>query len=108
MSNRPSGSHYVLLWSWNSLQLVRILPNDVFVLVDDETLYRYMPLESAYARETYIPAVRLDNQRIKKVLHYRYLLDLIRDPPTVMSYPSKLKKEVAILNYVTEHLKPSV
>lgn len=98
---RPWHGHYILLWKWNEFTLIRILPQDFFVLVDKDLLYRYLNTTS---KDTYIPAIRLDTQLQKDILHYRYLLDWIKEPPVVKPYPPKLTNDIEILNYVTQTL----
>lgn len=98
---RPRHGHYVVIWRWNEFTLIRILPRDAFVLVDENLIYRYMPTTS---RDTYIPAVRLDTHVRTEILHYRYLLDWIKRAPVVKAYPPDLSNEVEILNHVSENL----
>lgn len=99
---RPLHGHYVLIWKWNEFTLIRILPQDVFVLVDKDLLYRYC---STTSKNTYIPAIRLDTRVQKNILHYRYLLDWIKKPPVLKSYPLVLKNEIEILNHVSQNLE---
>ena len=98
---RPWHGHYVLLWKWNEFTLIRILPRDVFVLVDKDLIYRYW---TTMSKNTYIPAIRLDTQVEISILHYRYLLDWIKEPPVLKSYPPELSNEIEILNYVSRTL----
>lgn len=97
---RPWHGHYALIWKWNEYVLVRILPQNVFVLVDENVLYRY----TGASKDTYVSAIRLDTYTKKKILNYRYLLEWIQEPPIAKSYPSKLSNEIEILNYLTKTL----
>lgn len=98
---RPWHGHYVLIWKWNEFTLVRIFPQDVFVLIDKDLMYRYWMTSS---KETYIPAIRLDTGVQNEILHYRYLLDWIKEPPIVKSYPRNVSNEIEILNHVSRNL----
>ena len=98
---RPWHGHYVLIWKWNEFTLIRIFPLDVFVLIDKDLLYRYWKTSS---KNTYIPAIRLDTHVQKDILHYRYLLEWIKEPPIVKSYPPNLSNEIEILNHVSQTL----
>lgn len=98
---RPSHNHYVLVWVWNNFHLIRIVPQDWYVLVDAGVVYQYTDMDSV---DTYIAAVRLDTHREHHIFHYRYLLDWIKQPPVVKPYPPDLQDVVAILNHVTSTL----
>lgn len=98
---RPSNNHYVLIWVWQDFRLIRIIPQDWYVLVDGDHLYLYTDVDSL---DTYISAIRLDTYREHQIFHYRYLLDWIREQPVVKPYPSHLQDVVAILNHITSTL----
>ncbi|KAG8172721.1 hypothetical protein JTE90_003910 [Oedothorax gibbosus] len=98
---RPSHNHYALIWEWKQYQLIRIMPQDWYVLVDARVLFLYTDMNSL---DTYITAVRLDTHREYKIFHYRYLMDWIKQPPVIKSYPSNLQDVVVILNHVTSSL----
>lgn len=100
---RPWHGHYVLLWKWKNLVLIHILPSDAFVLVENGFLFRYINTTS---KNTYIPAIRIDNQTQKDILHYRYILDWIKKPPVVKVYPPILKNEIEILNHLSKTFEP--
>lgn len=100
ISGRPWHGYYTLIWKWNEYKLIRILPQNIFVLIDGNTLYRYIDT----SKDTYIPAVQLDTFVQREILHYIYLMDWIQDPPIVKPYPSNLSNEIEILNYVTQNL----
>ena len=93
---RPWHNHYALFWKWKEYLLIRIFPKNVFVLVHHDKMYRYIHA----SLETYVSAVQLDNRMSYEILNYRYILDWIKEPPVVKSYPSKLSTEVDILNYL--------
>lgn len=94
---RPSHNHYVIIWTWHDFRLIRIIPQDWYVLIDKDVLYLYMDADSL---DTYIRAIRLDTHREHHILHYRYLLDWIKQPPTIRSYPPSTNHVIDILNYV--------
>lgn len=98
---RPWHGRYTLIWKWNEYTLIRIFPQNIFVLVDGRIMYRYL----GTLRDTYIPAIRLDTHMQKEILHYSYLMDWIQEPPIVKAYPPNLRNEIEILNYVTQKLK---
>lgn len=100
---RPADHHYVTIWTHNEFRLVHILPSDWYVLIDQSVLYLYFKTDSL---DTYIPAIRLDTQREQEILHYRYLLDWMRESPVVIAYPKNLKSVTDILNHVTTSLTP--
>lgn len=95
---RPHHNHYALVYSWNEFRVVRIFPQNWYVLIDKNGVFSYEPTESL---ETYIPAIRLDNHRKYDIFHYRYLLDWMKEAPVVISYPLEKKNLVDILNYIT-------
>lgn len=97
---RPWHGYYALIWKWNENILIRILPQNVFVLVDGNVVYRYV----GNSKDTYSPAIRLDTYMKKEILHYRYLLEWIQEPPIVKPYSSNLSNEIDILNYLTKAL----
>lgn len=97
---RPWHGYYALIWKWNDYVLIRILPRNVFVLVDGNAVYRYM----GTSKDTYLSAVRLDTYMVRDILNYRYLLEWIREPPIAKSYPSKLSNEIEILNHLAKTL----
>jgi hypothetical protein len=100
---RPSHNHYVLIWSLNDIRLVHILPNDSYVLIDDDAFYLYV--QKKHSMDTYVPAIRLDTHRTYDVLHYRYLLDYMKSLPVVVEYdPSYSQDVIQILNQVTKTL----
>lgn len=96
---RPWHNHYVLIWSWHTFRLLRILPRDVFVLIDGDTIYRYLN-DQPHRKDTYIPSIQLDHRIRRDILHYRYLLDWVKKAPVLKAYPPHLKSDVDILNYV--------
>lgn len=96
---RPSHHHYVLIWTWNTFKLLHILPVDVYVLVDGKACYQYL---NTLSTETYIPTVHLSTRKQFDMLHYRYLLDWIQDPPIVQAYSPSLSGVVPILNEVRQ------
>lgn len=98
---RPWHGHYVLMWKWNEFTLIRIFPQDVFVLVDKDLIYRY---ETTSSKNTYIPAVCINTKVERDILHYRYLLEWIKEPPVVKAYPPDLSDDVGILNYMSKIL----
>ena len=93
---RPWHNFYALLWKWKDFVLIHIFPRNIYVLVNHQKIYRY--INSSV--DTYVDAVRLDNQIKCEILNYRYLLDWIKEPPVVKVYPSKLLNEIEILNYL--------
>lgn len=95
------GSHNALIYTWQEFRLVRIFPQNWYVLVDKDVLYSYESTESV---ETYIPAVRLDTHRKHDIFHYNYLLDWVKEAPVVISYPSHLNNLIDILNHITSSL----
>lgn len=97
---RPWHSHYALIWKWKQFILIRIFPKNIYVLVDQNVIYRY----TEASKETYVPAVRIDKQTVNEILNYRYLLDWIRERPVVKPYPSHLSDEIEILNYLSQTL----
>lgn len=98
---KPYHNHFVLIWTWKKFQLIQILPQNWYVLVDHGILYSYEPTE---ALDTYIPAIRLDTHRRHDIFHYRYLLDWIKEAPIAKAYSPHLKDLVDILNQVTASL----
>lgn len=94
---RPSHNHYSLIWTWNEYILLRILPQNWYVLIDKDILYLYMNTESI---DTYIPAIQINTRRIHSILHYRYLLEWIHERPLVQAYPPHMKDVLDILNYM--------
>lgn len=94
---RPSHNHYAIIWSWKQLLLIRIMPQNWYVLVDDDILYLYTDIESF---DTYTTAVRLDNKREHHILHYRYLLEWIKVPPLVQAYTPNKDNIIDILNEI--------
>lgn len=94
--------HYALIWSWNNMRLLRILPTDEFVLVDGDSCFLYENSEES-RDETYVPAIRLDNHRRYSIWHYRYLLEWIETPPLVVPYSAK--GLINILNEVSTSLQ---
>lgn len=103
VTGRPAHGYYVLIWSLNdTLTLVHIVRKDWYVLVDDQTCYLYVETDST---DTYIPAIRLDNKRTYNIIHYRYVLDWVSDPPVLKTYPQNdALQAVEILNHVTAQL----
>lgn len=96
---RPSHNHYAMIWTWNTFRLLHVLPSDVYVLVDGTTCYLYLETEST--TDTYIPAIHLEKKRTFDILHYRYLLDWIKDPPVIKAYSPDLASNIIdILNFL--------
>lgn len=102
---RPADNHYVMIWTFKEYRLVKIMPSNWYVLVDEDVLYMYLNTDSL---DTYIPAIRLDSQHEVQILHYQYLLEWIKDSPVVMAYPKSLKDVADILNHITSSLKSPV
>lgn len=100
---RPWDNHYVVIWTWGSFHLIRILPQDAFVLVDGQAVYLY--LDTIQNQNTYIPAIQFNTGLKKHIIHYQYLLDWIQEPPIVMPYPKELMEEIDILNHVRKQLQ---
>lgn len=98
---RPWHGHYVLIWKWNEFTLVRIFPQNTYFLVDKDLIYRY---EITSSKNTYIPAICLNTKVEREILHYRYLLEWIKEPPVLKSYPPDLSDQVEILNHVSKSL----
>lgn len=99
---RPWDNHYAAIWTWERFRLVRIMPQDTFVLVDDKAVYVY--LDTDHNQSTYIAAVQFNTGLRAEILHYRYLLDWIQDPPVVRPYPKELTDETQILNHLSKKL----
>lgn len=100
---RPWNHHYVLIWTSGFFHLLKIMPQEAYVLVDGKALYRYM--DTVHNEETYIPAIHLGQGVRQKIFHYQHLEKWHLDhPPIVQPYPKKLKTEVEILNYVSSNL----
>lgn len=97
---RPWNNHYVLVWQWQQFQIVQIMPKNVFVLIDGDKMYRY--LRNKNNRNTYIPAIQMDKGIQIEILNYKYVLDWVRYPPILKSYPNNLKTDVEILNHVRQ------
>ncbi|GBO12063.1 hypothetical protein AVEN_37913-1 [Araneus ventricosus] len=102
---RPADNHYVMNWTFKEYRLVKIMPSNWYVLVDEDVLYMYLNTDSL---DTYIPAIRLDSHHEVQILHYQYLLEWIKDSPVVMAYPKSLKDMADILNHITSSLKSPV
>ncbi|GFQ76128.1 uncharacterized protein TNCT_244101 [Trichonephila clavata] len=98
---RPTHKHYAMIWMWKDFRVVRILPSDWYVLVDNQLVYLYVQTNSL---DTYIPAIRLDTQREHYLLHYNYLLDWIKEPAIIVPYPTHIKNVIEILNHLTKSL----
>lgn len=77
------------------------MPQDWYVLVDGKTLYLYMDTESM---DTYIQAIRLDSRHEYNILHYRYVLDWVKQPPSIRVYPPTTHNVIEILNYIRASL----
>lgn len=98
---RPWNNHYVLIWQWKHFRVLRIMPRNVVILIDGHKIYRYFNNKS---KETYIRAIQMDNRLEVDILHYKYLLDWVINPPVLKAYPTNLKTDVEILNYVNQKL----
>lgn len=92
------------VWKRKELALVRILPQDAYVLIDGSVPYRYVQ----DSKDTYVSAVRLDTHEGAEILNHRYVLDWIAEPPFVLSYPSGLGNDVDVLNYLSRSLGAAV
>lgn len=101
MPGRPGHGHYALIWVWQEFQLIRILPQNWYVLLDKDILYSYDAIDSS---DTYIPALRMDTHRVHEILHFKYLLDWIKEPPKVIPYPPEKTELIKILNYLTSNV----
>lgn len=95
-------THYAIVWAWKNLRLVRILPTNQFVLIDNDACFLYTDEENE-KDETYASTIRLDTSRKYKVLHYRYLLDWILTVPIIVPFDST-KSLIEILNQVSKSL----
>lgn len=94
---RPYDNRYVLIWQWNQFRLIRIMPKNSFILVDGDKVYKYFRRNN---RKTYIPAIQMDNGMKVDILHHKYLLDWVINPPVLRKYPPHLKTDMEILNFV--------
>lgn len=102
IDGRPRHHRYALIWRWKDFTLIRIFPQNIFVLVDHDIVYRYIEA----SKETYIHAVRLDTYLVNTILNYRYILEWMTDPPLVKQYSPELSDEIEILNFLSQSLTP--
>lgn len=51
-------------------------------------------------RKTYVRAIQMDNGLEVDILHHKYLLDWVINPPILKKYPESLKRDMDILNFV--------
>lgn len=65
-------------------------------------IYRYLYNKSSH--DTYILSIQLDNHIQRDILHYKYLLNWIKEAPVLKAYPPDLKNDVDIMNYVAGKL----
>lgn len=87
--------HYLMLWKISSrLQLLRIFPHDVYVLVSDGLCYLYKDATS----DIYVYAVRIDTGRKYLVLNHLYLVKRSRRLPEIYFFESSSEDVVDVLN----------
>jgi len=101
VAGRPKHGHYALIWSWKDFLLLRIMPQNWYVLIDHDTPYLYIDFQS---NETYTAAVRLDTKREYHILHYQFVMDWIQDQAVVQEYDPSLNDVIEILNDLTHKL----
>lgn len=78
------------------MQLLYILPKDLYVLIRDSVCYLYVSENN----DTYIDAVRLDTRQKHRLVHYKYLLQWVDQLPNVIEYPRTYTDVADIIRYL--------